>query len=197
MIIQSDTLSGKPEGCNGIKETGSQTSETAVSERRLRLHLLYRGKLFAVFLKNLLQIFVNPQIDQVVGQKLTDQELRRDIINLLLALDPFRRFHQLLGKLQNAVIQLLVAAGGNGFAVSALCLALHLLLQIHYQYVSFQVTCLCHVLKPPFPFSSCLFIPVTFHIRARHLLHGVGVGAKMPAFGILCASVVAIHTKLL
>ena len=70
---------------------------------------------------NKLRLFDIETIDE------TDQELRRNIINLLLALNPFRCCHQLLGKLQDAVIQLFVAAGRNGFTVSALCLAFQFL----------------------------------------------------------------------
>ena len=92
MIVQSDAVSGKSQSGDGIQETGGKPAQAAVSKGRLRFHLLDSAKRFPVFSQDFRHFLVDPQIDQVVGEQLPDQELRGNIIELPLTCDLWKSF---------------------------------------------------------------------------------------------------------
>ena len=75
MIIQADTVSGKAQACDGIQETCRESSKSAVAKRRFRLDLLDTAKLPALLPEYCLELLIDAEVDQVVGQQLSDQEL--------------------------------------------------------------------------------------------------------------------------
>ena len=87
MIVQSNAVSGKAQSGDGIQKAGGKSTQTPVSKGRLRFHLLDGAKRFSVFSQDFRHFLVDPQIDQVVGEQLPDQELRGNVIELPLSCD--------------------------------------------------------------------------------------------------------------
>ena len=127
MVVQADTVSGKPQGCDRIKETCGQTSESAVSEGRLRLDLFDLTDIFAVLLEHLLHFLIDAEIDHVVGEQFSDQELCRNVIELLLAVLVFLACCHFLYEGKQAVIDLSVGCLCNRFAE----ICLYFFLNVH------------------------------------------------------------------
>ena len=127
MVVQADTVSGKPQGCDRIKETCSQTSESAVSEGRLRLDLFDLTDIFAVLLEHLLHFLIDAEVDHVVGEQFSDQELCRNVIELLLAVLVFLACCHFLHEGKQAVIDLSVGCLCNRFAE----ICLYFFLNVH------------------------------------------------------------------
>ena len=80
MIPQANTVTRQIQGSQGIQEAGRQTAQTAVAKRRLRFHLFNVGKLLSGGLQSRAYFVIQPQIDQVIRQQLTDEKFRTDII---------------------------------------------------------------------------------------------------------------------
>ena len=91
MIVQSDTVSWKPQCSDRIQETGCQASQTPVSKGRLQFQFFNLAQLLAVFFQDFLHFLIQSQIDQIVGQQFSDQELCGNIVKLLISL-VFRKF---------------------------------------------------------------------------------------------------------
>ena len=116
MIPQANTVTRQIQGSQGIQEAGRQTAQTAVAKRRLRLHLFNLGKLLSGGLQGRAYFVIQPKIDQVIRQQLTDEKFRADIIQL-----PALYRADLLGgllvyQLQKGKIQLAVGAFTKGFS---------------------------------------------------------------------------------
>ena len=88
MIIQANAVSGKSQSCDRIQEAGCQTAQTAVSKRRLQFQFFNLAQLLSMFFQDLFHFFIQSQVDQVVGQQLSDKEFCGNIIQLLLSLVP-------------------------------------------------------------------------------------------------------------
>ena len=127
MVVQADTVSGKPQGCDRIKETCSQTSESAVSEGRLRLDLFDPADVFAVLLEHLLHFLIDAEVDHVVGEQFSDQELCRNVIKFFPAVLVFFACCHFLYKGKQAVIDLSVGCLCNRFAE----ICLYFFLNVH------------------------------------------------------------------
>ena len=94
MIVEADALAGKPQRRDRIHKARCKTSETAVSKGRFRFYFFYPGKLFSPVFQNFLHLVINAQIDKVVGQQLSYQEFRRNIVNFFVSVVRYRRpFH--------------------------------------------------------------------------------------------------------
>jgi len=66
MVIQTNTVPRQPQGSNGIQKTGSQTAQSAVSERRLRLLFLNLADILSCRCQDLPDLIIPAQINQVV-----------------------------------------------------------------------------------------------------------------------------------
>ena len=106
VIVQSDAVPVQPQSGDGVQKTRRQAPQASVSKGRLRLRLLNLGQMLSGLLQLLLHLVIHPQIDQVVGQQFPDQELCRDVVQLLLSLAALLLLRRLLGHVQTRVIQL-------------------------------------------------------------------------------------------
>ena len=86
VICKAYAVCRKTECCKRVNEACSQSSETAISERRLILELLKILDVLSSRSELRLDVVIESQVDQIVGEKLADQELGRNIVQLLLAL---------------------------------------------------------------------------------------------------------------
>ena len=110
VIPQAHAVAGQVQRCQRIQEAGCQTAQTTVAERRLRLHLFNVRKALSGSGQCIPGFFVQPQIDEVVGQQLADEEFGADIIQLASG-DGLHAVGTLLPhQLQQCQIQLLIGA---------------------------------------------------------------------------------------
>ena len=75
VIGKAHTISRIAKGCQRVNETGSQTAQTAVAKRRFRFELFQLRDILAGIRQFFLNSVIQPEIDQVVGQKLADEKL--------------------------------------------------------------------------------------------------------------------------
>ena len=110
VVPQTYAVAGQVERCQRVEEAGSQTAQTAVAQRRFRLHLFDIGKALADGSQCIAGFIVQSQIDEVVGQQLADKKFGADIVQLA----PGDRLHAvgalLPHKFQQCQIQLLIGA---------------------------------------------------------------------------------------
>ena len=118
VIIQSHTVSAQSQRGDGIQETGCKPSEPAVSQGWFQLDLLDGGQILAVFGQHFPGLFKHPQINQIVGKQLSDQEFRRDIIQLPAPFIPLHPFHLPLGEDQQRSIDLFIGSVLNSLSAS-------------------------------------------------------------------------------
>ena len=85
MVIQTNTFSRKSKCCNRIQETCSQTSKTTISKRWFRLNGFNFCKRFAIFFQKFCNLIVDSKIDQIVGEKLSDEKFCGNIVELLFS----------------------------------------------------------------------------------------------------------------
>ena len=135
MIVKSDTVTAQPERCDRIEETCGKPSESAVSEARLALRLFDIRDVLAVFGENFLDLVIYPKVDEVVRKKLSYKELRRDIVDLLVALYMLCGLRELLGELQDAVVCLRVVKLPELLAVQPLRYLRQCLLDLLIEYL--------------------------------------------------------------
>ena len=110
MIPQAHAVAGQVQRCQRVEEAGRQTAQTAVAQRRLRLHLFDVGKALAGGSQCIPGFIVQPQIDEVVGQQLADEKFGADIVQLAAG-DRLHTVGALLpDKFQQREIQLLIRA---------------------------------------------------------------------------------------
>ena len=98
MVVQADTVARKSQGRNGIQKTCRQTSQSAVAQRRFQLHFLNLCQISSVFFQRVRHFIVHAEIDQVVGQQLSDQELCGNVIQFFLSFISPAGSHLLLGQ---------------------------------------------------------------------------------------------------
>ena len=110
MIVESDSLPGKSESCYRIKEACGKPSETAVSQRRLRLILFDLGKIFAVFCQYIFYPVIDTKINKIIGKKFSDQKLHRDVVYFFLTVIKFRNIHQTARHFQKHIISFTICA---------------------------------------------------------------------------------------
>ena len=110
VVVQADSLAGKPHCGDGVQEAGGQTAQPAVTQRGLRLRLLNLRQGFPVFLQEPGHLVIEPQVDEVVGQKLSRQELRRDIVQFFPAVVIALVMQPSLDVEKQRLVQLLVGA---------------------------------------------------------------------------------------
>ena len=108
MIVQTDSVAGQSQCSDRIKETCSQTSQSSVSKRRLRLDSLNFTDILSVLLQDILYFSVNSEIDHIIGKKLSNKKFCRDIINFFLAVCAFLLSRHLLNNIQKSVINFLI-----------------------------------------------------------------------------------------
>ena len=116
VIVQSHAVSGQPKRRDGIQEAGSKPSQAAVSQRGLQLDLLNLGNVLPVLFQHISDFLKQPQIDQVVGKQLADEELCGNIIQLPASLVSFHSFHSLFGDAQKRRIDFLIGRILNGLS---------------------------------------------------------------------------------
>ena len=110
VIPQAHAVAGQVQRGQRVKKAGGQTAQTAVAERRLRLHFFNVCKALPGSSQRIAGFVVQTQIDEVVGQQLANKEFGADIVQLA----PGDRLHAvgalLPHKFQQCQIQLLVGA---------------------------------------------------------------------------------------
>ena len=110
VVPQTHAVAGQVQRCQRVEEAGSQTPQTAIAQRRLRLYLFNVGKALSGSSQRRPGFVVQPQIDEVVGQQLANKEFGADIVQLA----PGDRLHAvgalLPHQFQQCQIQLLVGA---------------------------------------------------------------------------------------
>ena len=131
VVVEADTVPGQPQSGDGIQEARSQAAQPAVAQGGLGLHVLDGGQGFAALGQRLLYLIINAQGQQVVGQQLADQKLSGEIVQLALPLGGGAGLGQLLGELEQYVVQLAVTALGGLPAVFGLGQLLHPLFDVH------------------------------------------------------------------
>jgi hypothetical protein len=110
VVPQTYAVAGQVQRCQRVEEAGSQTPQTTVAQRRLRLYLFNIGKALSRSSQCRPGFIVQPQIDEVVGQQLANEKFGADIVQLA----PGDRLHAvgalLTHKFQQCQIQLLIGA---------------------------------------------------------------------------------------
>ena len=110
VIPQAHAVAGQVQRCQRVEEAGSQTAQTAVAQRRFRLHLFDIGKALADGSQCIAGFIVQSQIDEVVGQQLADEKFGADIVQLAAG-DRLHTVGALLpDEFQQREIQLLIRA---------------------------------------------------------------------------------------
>ena len=92
-VADAATVGGIAKGRKGIQKTCSQSAEAAVSERCIRLLILYNVQVESKLLQRFLHNTGSLKVNDVVSEGTTHQELHRHIINhfrILLLIRPLR-----------------------------------------------------------------------------------------------------------
>ena len=82
-VADTAAVSRIPQCCQGIQETGCQTSQAAVAQSGIRLLILKHVDIHAQLLQNFLCALVSLQVDHVIAQGTSHQELHGHIVNHL------------------------------------------------------------------------------------------------------------------
>ena len=117
VIIKSDAVTVKSDWCHRIKETCSESSETAVSQWWFRLNLLYIINALSILLKFLLNAVKHTEIDKIVWKKLSDKEFSWNVINFLLSVIFLFILCKFFGHWKKCKIKFLVGTVLNWFIV--------------------------------------------------------------------------------
>ena len=116
VIPQTHTVAGQAQRCERVQKTGRQTAQTAVAQRRFRLHLFDVRQALSGSSQCIAGFLVQTQIDKVVGQQLADEKFGTDIVQLATG-DRLHTVSTLApDKFQQSKIQLLIRAGRKRFA---------------------------------------------------------------------------------
>ena len=116
VIPQTHTVPGQIQSCQRIKETGGQTAQTAVAQRGFRLQFFNVGQALAGGGQCITGFIVQPQIDEVIGKQLADEELGADIVQLAAG-DRLNPVCALLpDDFQQSKVQVLIRAVGQRLA---------------------------------------------------------------------------------
>ena len=110
VIPQAHAIAGQIQRCERIQEAGRQTAQTAVAQRGFRLDLFNVRQALSGCRQCIAGFLVQTQIDEVVGQQLTDEKFGADIVQLTSG-DRLHAVGALLPhKLQQCQVQLLIGA---------------------------------------------------------------------------------------
>ena len=90
-------------------------------------------------MQDVLDLIINPKIDQVIGKEFADQKLHGDKIQLLFPLTGFGHRKQIVGHFEQNLVDLPVGTTRQRFAADLLCSLLQLLFQIRNQDISLQI----------------------------------------------------------
>ena len=91
LVVQAVTGRRLADGGHRIQEAGRQTAQAAVAQRRIGLFFQQVGQLDVVRLQRLAHSFIPAQVEQVITGQATDQELHRNVVNVALSFNGFRR----------------------------------------------------------------------------------------------------------
>ncbi len=87
VVVQADAVARKIQRGDGIQEAGCQTAETAVAQRGLGFDFLDFRQCVAGLFDKRFGIVVDAQVDEVVGEQLSDEEFRGNVVQLFVAGD--------------------------------------------------------------------------------------------------------------
>ena len=111
---------GEVEGGHRVEEAGGKASEAAVAEAGVHLEVPQRVPVEAVLLQRLRALGVQLQVDHVVAQKTSDEELERQVVDapfLLLVVMLLRLHPPLHEPVADRVGERRVLVAGRGLAV--------------------------------------------------------------------------------
>ena len=116
VIPQTHTVAGQAQRCERVQKTGRQTAQTAVAQRRFRLHLFDVRQALSGSSQCIAGFLVQTQIDKVVGQQLADEKFGADIVQLATGDGLYTVCALLPDKFQQSEVQLLIRAVGQRLA---------------------------------------------------------------------------------
>ena len=85
VVSKAHAVRGKAERREAVDETGREPAEAAVPERRLVLEFLEIRDVEAGLRQLRLHVVIKAEVDEVVGKEFSDQELRGNVVDFLLA----------------------------------------------------------------------------------------------------------------
>ena len=74
LIVQAIANRRLADGRHGVEETGRQTSQTAVAQRRVNLFFQQVGQVNVVFFKDVTNVLIPAEVQQVVARQAANQE---------------------------------------------------------------------------------------------------------------------------
>ena len=113
VITQTDSVARKIQGCKGIEETSCETAKTTVSKRWLRLNFLDFTQGFSGICEGSANLIIETEVDQVVGQQFSNQELCTDVVELASGYRSRFLFAVFADNIEESEIDLLVRAVGK------------------------------------------------------------------------------------
>ena len=116
MVTEADSVSWKVQRRQTVQETGCQTAETAVAEAGFRFKFLDIRKRFSRFCKCGAYLVVKSEIDQVVGEKFSDQELCGNIVKAFFLLPSLHGLCFLMHQLQKSLVDFFIGSRGKVFS---------------------------------------------------------------------------------
>ena len=75
LVVQTVTNRRLADGRHGIQETGRQTTQATVAQRRVNLFFQQIGQVNVVFFKNVTNLLIPAEVQQVVARQTANQEL--------------------------------------------------------------------------------------------------------------------------
>ena len=133
VVVEAHPVPRQAQGGDGVQEAGRQTAQPAVAQGGLGLHVLQAGQGLPALIQRGLYVPVYPQGQQVVAQQLADEEFGGEIVQLPLPLGGGAGGGQLLGELEQGVVELAVPTLGQLQAVPGLGDLLKAVFHIHEQ----------------------------------------------------------------
>ena len=111
VVVEAHPIPVEAQRGDGIQKTGSQTAQTAVAQRGLRLLVLHLGQGAAVGGQQPLRLLQQAQVDQIGPQQTAHQKFRGEVIQLPLSPGVVHGLLQLTHRGGQGVHQLPVGAG--------------------------------------------------------------------------------------
>ena len=90
LVVQTIADRRLADGRHGVKETGCQTSQAAVAQRRVNLFFEQVGQVNVVFFEDVTDVLIPAKVQQVVARQTANQEFHRDIVHVTLAFNRLR-----------------------------------------------------------------------------------------------------------
>ena len=91
LVVQTIANGRLAHGCHGIQEAGCQTSQTAVTQRRINLFFQQIGQVDVVFFQHIANVLIPAKVQQIVTRQTANQELHRNVVDVTLAFHRLRR----------------------------------------------------------------------------------------------------------